>query len=75
MIPVGALTTVPCPERVTVSVDVAGGGAAPNVAVTLTGALTVSVHDPVPLHPPPLHPENTDPLAAAALSVTAVPAA
>ena len=44
-----------------------------NVAVTVVAAVTVTVHAPVPLHPPPLQPANVEPAAAAAVSVTAVP--
>jgi hypothetical protein len=44
-----------------------------NVAVTSILALTVTLHVPVPEQPPPLQPENTEPLAATAVSVTLVP--
>src|SRR2546428_8051005 len=43
------------------------------VAVTVVVAVTVAAHEPVPLHPPPLQPAKTDPAAAVAVNVTAVP--
>jgi len=43
------------------------------VAVTDVLALRFTVHAPLPEHPPPLQPENTEPLAAAAVRVTLVP--
>src|SRR2546428_11739857 len=43
------------------------------VAVTVVFAVTVTAHEPVPLHPPPLQPAKTDPAAAVAVNVTAVP--
>jgi hypothetical protein len=45
-----------------------------NVAVTDCTALIVTVHVvAVPLQPPPLQPANVEPLAGAAVNVTAVP--
>ena len=43
------------------------------VAVTVVAALRVTVHVPVPEHPPPLQPVKIEPAAGAAVSVTAVP--
>jgi hypothetical protein len=71
LMPDGVLLTVPAPlpARLTVTVLVF----AVNVAVTLADALPPSVQVPVPVHAP-LHPANVDPLAAAAVKVTDVPA-
>src|SRR5687768_11715542 len=44
-----------------------------NVAVTAASALTVIVHGPVPVQPPPDQPMNDDVPSAAAVSVTVVP--
>lgn len=57
----------PAPERVTVN-----RYWAVNVAVTLRAAVMESTHVPVPVHAPD-QPENTKPVAAAAVSVTVVP--
>src|SRR3989441_7537894 len=38
------------------------------VAVTMVFAVTVTAHEPVPLHPPPLQPAKTDPAAAVAVN-------
>src|SRR2546425_12401907 len=43
------------------------------VAVTVVFALSVTMQAPVPVPPPPLHPAKTDPAAAVAVRVTAVP--
>jgi hypothetical protein len=79
-IPAGELATLPVPPSwtlVTVSVNVSdgGGGASDvvNAALTVTLLLIWTVHEPVPVQPPPLHPAKTDPEAAAAVSVTVVP--
>jgi hypothetical protein len=45
------------------------------VAVTVVAALSVTVHVPVPVQPPPLQPLNVAPAAGAAVKVTAVPLA
>ena len=37
-----------------------------------TAAVMVAVHAPVPVHPPPLQPLKVEPVAGAAVSVTAV---
>ena len=44
-----------------------------NVAVTVVSAVSVTVHDPVPKHPPPLQPMNTELPPARASTVTVVP--
>ena len=69
MIPAALLVTVPVPvpARVTVSAKLCGV----NVAVTVVAAVTVTVHGPVPEHPPPLQPVNVEPVAGVAVSVTA----
>jgi len=43
-----------------------------NVAVTVVAAVMVTTHGPAPVHPPPLQPLKIDPVAGAAVSVTAV---
>jgi hypothetical protein len=43
------------------------------VAVTAVGAFTDIAQTPVPVHPPPDQPENTEPEVAVAVSVTEVP--
>ena len=53
----------------------AGEGFGKKVAVTDWAALIVTTQIPVPLHPAPLQPLNTDPLAGVAVSVTDVPLA
>ena len=45
----------------------------PNGAVTVIADVSVTTHEPVPLHPPPDQPVNTEPEPAAAVSVTLVP--
>ena len=74
MIPAGVLVTIPCSEPPMLTVRVAVCAEA-NVAVTVVVAVNVTAHVPVPLHPPPLHPVNVDPVAGAAVSVTAAPLA
>lgn len=65
VMPDGVETTVPGPERVTVTVGV-------NVALTETFAVIVTVHDvEMPEHPP-LQPAKTQPAAGVAVSTTAV---
>ena len=48
-------------------------GAVANVAVIVTAEFPARLHGAVPLHPPPLHPENVEPVAGVADSVTRVP--
>ena len=43
--------------------------------MTVVAALSVTVHVPVPVQPPPLQPLNVDPAVGAAVKVTAVPLA
>jgi hypothetical protein len=45
------------------------------VTVTVLAALSVTVHVPVPEHPPPLQPVKVEPAAGVAVKVTAVPLA
>ena len=73
LMPVGALVTVPLPVPALVIASVKGWSA--NVAVTEVAALTVTVQVPVPVQPLPLQPENVEPAAGVAVSVTAVPVA
>ena len=72
-IPAGALVTVPVafPAFVTVSAK----DDCTKVAVTDVAALTVTLHVPVPVQPPPLQPVNVEPAAGVAVKVTAVPLA
>jgi hypothetical protein len=60
---------------VTVSVEVVEDGAAAKVADTVCALVTLTVHVPVPLQPPPLQPVKMVSAAGAAVSVTAVPLA
>ena len=69
--PVGALVTVPVPVPALVTPSVKGCSA--KVAVTAWAALIVTVHVPVPVHPPPLQPLKVEPVAGVAVKVTAVP--
>jgi len=70
-IPAGELVTVPLPvpdfDMESVKDDWT------NEAATVVAALMVTVHVPVPVQPPPLQPENVEPAAAAAVSVTDEP--
>ena len=68
LIPAGLLVMVPDPVPLLVIVRVR---TAVKVAVTLLFALTVNVHDPVPVQSP-LQPVNTKPVAATAVNVTVV---
>src|SRR6478609_2072836 len=43
-------------------------------AVIAVSAVSVTVHAPVPVHPPPVQPANDEPLTGVAVSVTVVPA-
>ena len=71
LIPAGTLVTVPDPLPVVATLSDA---ALPlNIAVTVVALVSVTVHVPVPVHPPPLHPTNVDPPDGAAVSVTTVP--
>src|SRR5262245_41185767 len=72
-IPAGLLVTVPipAPAGVTVRVNVFTG--AVKLAVTVWSAFIVTVHEPVPLQPPPLHPVNVEPPVGAAVRATVLP--
>jgi hypothetical protein len=83
-IPAGELVTLPLPPfstlvTVTLNVPDGGGGGGGGAEVVLKAALTVTllliwtVHEAVPVQPPPLQPAKTDPEAATAVSVTVVP--
>ncbi len=74
LIPPGleAMIPVPAPFFITLSITVLGGGAVPNVAVRLRGAVMLTVHGPVPVQAP-LQPVKVEPVPAAAVSVTAAP--
>ncbi len=74
--PLGEDVTVPValPTFATVRVYVVWTGCVPNVAVTLRAAVMLTVHGPVPVQAP-LQPANVEPVPAAAVRVTAVPAA
>src|SRR5207249_5008559 len=71
LIPTGALVTVPLPVPALLTVSAKLGRL--KAAVTDVAAETVTVHAPVPVHPPPLQPLKIEPAAGAAVSVTAVP--
>ena len=44
-----------------------------NVPVTAVAAFIVTLHGPVPEHPPPLHPAKVDPPVGVAVSTTKEP--
>src|SRR5438309_2854515 len=73
VMPAGALLTVPLPVPAVLTVRVKVGTV--NVAVTVVEALRVTVQVPVPVQPPPLQPLKIEPVAGAAVNVTAVPLA
>ena len=74
--PAGVLMTVPVPLPRLLTVRLTSGGfELLNVAVTVVPAERVTEHRPVPLHPPPFQPENEEPVAGVAVSVTIVPLA
>src|SRR5258706_383983 len=66
--PFDVTVPVPLPDFATLREYVTGA----NVAVTALTWSIVTTHVPVPLHPSPLHPVNTDSAAGVAVSVTAV---
>src|SRR5262249_53675892 len=72
-IPTGLLVTVPtpAPAGVTVRVNVFGG--AVKFAVTVWSAFITTVHEPVPLQPPPLQPVNAEPPVGTAVRATVLP--
>ena len=71
LMPAGDDVTVPLPAPAFVTVT--AYWLRVNVAETVIAAVTLTVHVPVPLHPPPVHPANVEPVAAAALNVTVEP--
>ena len=71
LMPVGELVTVPEPVPDFVTDRASLMRAKP--AATEAALLSVTLHVPVPLQPPPLHPVKVDPEAGAAVRVTAVP--
>ena len=72
VIPAGAEVTVPVPVPFLLIVTVKGVGAG-RLKVAVTVAVVDTTQLPVPLHPPPFHPANTDPALAVAVNVTVVP--
>jgi len=67
---------LPLPWVIQFVVPVAGQAVAPvkvNVAITVCAELMVTMQVPVPEHPPPLQPVNTEPGLAVAVSVTCWP--
>ena len=71
-IPVPVTVPEPLPANTTERLC---GGMTAKVAVTFWSLLIVTVQVAVPLHPPPDQPLKLEPDAAAAVSVTTVPAA
>src|SRR5207247_488529 len=71
-IPAGHRATVPLPLPVFVTIRMYN---CVKPAFTDCAALIVTTQIPVPLHPAPLQPLNTDPLAGMAVNVTDVPLA
>jgi hypothetical protein len=69
VMPAGLLATEPEPDNVTLT----GNDAVSKLALTNCTAFMVTTQAPVPEHPPPVHPVNTEPTAALALSVTESP--
>ena len=66
-IPAGRLVTVPGPATPTDSVVIVE-----KFAITAVSAPSVTIHVPVPEHPPPLQPPSTEPALGVAVSVTTV---
>ena len=73
VIPAGTLVTVPLPAPALLTVSVVVARA--NVAVTVVAAVIVTVHVPVPPHPPPLQPVKIEPASGVAVRLTVVPLA
>jgi hypothetical protein len=76
--PPGELVTVPLPVPIFETVNVRGTAANVNVAVTVRAADIGTEHGlvvPEQVPTPPLQPPKVEPVAAAAVSVTAVPSA
>ena len=75
LIPVGTLLTSPVPvPAALILIAYPGAGAGPNVAVTASLAVMLTLHDPVPLQAP-LHPLKTLPDVGVAARLTEVPEA
>jgi hypothetical protein len=72
LIPSGLPVTCPAPVPASATVKVTGGIGV-KVAVTLSTAFIVTVQVPVAGHPAPLQPENIEPFAGVAVSVTCDP--
>jgi hypothetical protein len=72
VIPAGALVTLPAPRPARTTVSATGAGA--NAAPTVVAVASVTVHGPLPEHPPPDQPLKIEPAAGAAVRVTLVPA-
>lgn len=72
LIPPPVIVPLPVPSTTTVS---ANDEAASNSAVTFVAELIVTVHVPVPEHPPPDHPVKPEPLAGVAVRTTVAPLA
>jgi hypothetical protein len=72
LIPAGELVTVPLPDAPTMSVWVWVWVGWLNVAVTAVSEVSVTLHEPVPVHAP-LHPVKVELVAVRAVRVTALP--
>ena len=74
LMPAGLEVTVPLlvPSRVTESVNRVTLDEMPKRANTVVLAVSVMVHVPVPVQPPPVHPSKAEPLAGVAVRVTTV---
>jgi len=68
--PAGSLITVPVPVPALITVISVGVPDEVNVAVTLCAALMAATQVPVPVQPAPFQPENVEPAAGLADSVT-----
>lgn len=64
--------TLPAPEPERVTLKVTGGVIRSNCAFTAVAALTVTLHEDVPLHPPPLQPAKVEPAVGVAVKATTV---
>jgi phage tail protein X len=71
LMPAGVLVTVPGPAPARLTVSAKDWRA--KLAVTDVAAFIVTVHVPVPEHPPPVQPVNVAPADGVAVRVTAVP--
>ena len=73
LIPAGFDVTVPVPVPLLVTVRVRGFTTGSNLASTVMSAFMVTVHVPVPEHPPPFQPANCMFRSGVAVKVTLVP--